>query len=65
MMNVAMGILRAPEGVRAENWVTWGTANPSFASPEDDPMFVEAMVKGHRKWGIEQHGEVVGFPVLY
>lgn len=69
VLNIAMGILRAPEGVRAENWVTWRTGAPAFAGPEDtatkfDPEFVKAAVEGHRKWGVDTHGEAIDFPVI-
>ncbi len=69
VLNIAMGILRTPEGVKAENWVTWRTARPAFVGPEDssrkfDPEFVEAVVEGHRRWGIETYGEAVNFPVI-
>ncbi|KAK7746598.1 hypothetical protein SLS62_009319 [Diatrype stigma] len=69
VLNVAVGILRAPEGAKAENWLTWRTGEPAFAGPEDDartfdPQFVEAVVEGHRKWGVEKYGDVVNFPVV-
>jgi hypothetical protein len=30
VVGIAMGILRAPEGIRAENWVTWRTRTVSW-----------------------------------
>lgn len=69
VLNIAVGILRAPEGSKAENWVTWRTGEPAFVGPDDDartfdPEFAEAVVEGHRKWGVEKYGDVVNFPVI-
>ncbi|KAK6082196.1 DUF636 domain-containing protein [Seiridium cupressi] len=66
VLNVGMGILRAPEGIRAENWVSWRTANIAWANDARsyDADFTEALVTGHRHWGVETTGEALDFPVI-
>lgn len=69
VLNIATGILRAPEGVRAENWFTWRTGKPAFAGPNDtatkfDPDFLKAVVEGHKQWGIQTHGEALDYPII-
>ncbi|KAK9413162.1 putative Mss4-like protein [Seiridium unicorne] len=66
VLNVGMGILRAPEGMRAENWVSWRTANIAWANDARsyDADLTEALVTGHRHWGVETTGEALDFPVI-
>ncbi|KAI1414553.1 DUF636 domain protein [Hypoxylon sp. FL1857] len=63
VLNIAMGILRAPEGARAENWVTWRAGNPAWAADamKYDSEFVSALVEGHKKWSVEKYGEAPDF----
>ncbi|KAH9904768.1 Mss4-like protein [Xylariomycetidae sp. FL2044] len=63
---IAMGILKAPEGVRAESWVTWRTGEPAGVDEEArnfDAAFVDAMVAGHKEWGMTTYGEAVSFSI--
>ncbi|KAK8001259.1 hypothetical protein PG991_013481 [Apiospora marii] len=48
VLNVAMGLLRAPEGVRAEDWVTWRAGKPSWAEDAKryDEEFAVRLVEG-------------------
>lgn len=66
VLNVAMGILRAPEGVRAEDWVTWRTGQIAWAEDARryDGDFVDALVEGHEDWGKEKYGEILRFDVI-
>ncbi|KAI0129739.1 Mss4-like protein [Xylariales sp. AK1849] len=66
VVNIAMGILRAPEGVEAGNWATWRTGNAAWAGDARtfDADFVDALVKGHGKWGTEKYGEALDFAVI-
>lgn len=66
ILNVAMGVLRAPEGVRAENWVTWRTGRIAWAEDARsyDADLTDALVAGHREWGIQAFGEALDFAVI-
>ncbi|ETS78328.1 hypothetical protein PFICI_10390 [Pestalotiopsis fici W106-1] len=66
VLNVAMGVLRAPEGVRAEDWTVWRTGNVAWADDARgyDAEFTDALVSGIRNWGVETHGQAVDFPVI-
>lgn len=66
VLNVAMGLLRAPEGVRAENWVTWRAGKPTWAQDAKmyDEEFTVRLVEGHRRWGFEMYGEAPEFDVI-
>jgi len=60
--DVAVGILRASEGVSAENWLTWRTKR--LSSVEDgyryDEAFATAMTTGLCDWGKANPGKVLG-----
>lgn len=66
VINVAVGILRAPEGVLAERWLTWRTG--SMAWPESgakfDPVFVRSLAKGLDEWGEQKYGKSLDFDIL-
>ncbi|KAI0833045.1 DUF636 domain protein [Hypoxylon sp. FL0890] len=66
VINVAVGILRAPEGAKAENWVTWRAGKPTWAEDamKYDPEFVGAVVEGQKKWSLEKYGEAPDFDCL-
>lgn len=66
VLNIAMGLLRAPEGVAAEDWTVWRTGNVAWANDarEYDAEFTDALVSGIRNWGLENYGEAVDYPVI-
>ncbi|KAI1104882.1 DUF636 domain protein [Jackrogersella minutella] len=66
VLNISMGILRAPEGAKAEDWVTWRAGKPYCAKEgiEYDPEFVGAIVEGQRSWSIEEYGEAPDFDIV-
>ncbi|KAK8078839.1 hypothetical protein PG994_002646 [Apiospora phragmitis] len=66
VLNVAMGLLRAPEGVKAGDWVTWRTGKPAWAEDARayDEEFTVGLVEGHRRWGLERDGEALEFDVI-
>ncbi|KAK8096850.1 uncharacterized protein PG998_005074 [Apiospora kogelbergensis] len=66
IVNVAMGLLRAPEGVKAEDWVTWRTGKPAWTEDAKvyDEEFTVSLVEGHRRWGLEKYGEAPAFDVI-
>lgn len=64
-VDIAVGILRAPEGPAAENWLTWRTGRMSYykSGLAYDPTFTKALAEGIRAWGEREHGEVLSFEV--
>lgn len=56
IVDVAVGILRAPEGVMAENWLLWRAGRPAW--PENgidyDEGFARALIEGTKQWGNER-----------
>lgn len=56
IMDVAMGILRAPEGAMAEDWSVWRAGRPSW--PENGKRyhagFSGALIEGMKRWGAER-----------
>ncbi|KAK2730860.1 DUF636 domain protein [Colletotrichum kahawae] len=58
LFNVAAGLFRAPEGVLAEDWLTWRTVKVGWAEngKQYDSALVEALAEGTAKWG-EKHGD--------
>ncbi|KAF9880206.1 glutathione-dependent formaldehyde-activating enzyme [Colletotrichum karsti] len=58
LFNLAVGLLRAPEGVLAEDWLTWRTVKVGWAENgrEYDAALVEALAEGTARWG-EKYGD--------
>ncbi|KAL0944977.1 DUF636 domain protein [Colletotrichum truncatum] len=58
LFNLSVGLLRAPEGVLAENWLTWRTVKVGWAEngKQYDSALVEALTEGTEKWG-KKHGD--------
>jgi hypothetical protein len=65
LLDISCGILRAPEGVLAEQWITWRTGRPSWADSgaRYDRELAESLIAGMATWGKEKHGEVLDFPI--
>ncbi|POS72446.1 glutathione-dependent formaldehyde-activating enzyme [Diaporthe helianthi] len=64
IISVPVGILRAPEGVLAENWVTWRGCLANFNSGHRfDPVFAESLLKGLEQWSTRQYGEAVIYSI--
>ncbi|WQF80859.1 Putative CENP-V/GFA domain, Mss4-like superfamily protein [Colletotrichum destructivum] len=65
LLNVATGILRAPEGVLAEDWLMWRTDRLAWAASgmSYDAAFTKALGEGFASWGRARHGEAheIGF----
>lgn len=64
VVDIATGILRAPEGAMAENWFTWRT-RPAFAASGIgyDKDFGEALDEGMKVWAMENYGEELNMEV--
>ena len=65
IVDVAVGILRAPEGIAAEKWLTWRTGRLAFyeSGKAFDRGFTEGLARGMRQWGEREHGEVLEFDI--
>ncbi|KAI0145204.1 hypothetical protein GGR57DRAFT_306665 [Xylariaceae sp. FL1272] len=66
VLNLAMGILRASEGARAEKWVTWRCGKPAWVDDtrDFDKEFADGLIEGHGDWGREVYGEDLRFEVI-
>jgi hypothetical protein len=64
IVDVATGILRAPEGSMAQNWLTWRSrlAHPE-SGREFDTVFVDALIEGSKKWGLEKCGQESNYSI--
>ncbi|KAK4183071.1 Mss4-like protein [Podospora australis] len=65
IMDIAVGILRAPEGILAEEWLTWRTGRLAGlpSGLEYDRAFTESLDKGMKEWGLKKYGEVTTFNI--
>lgn len=62
IVSVPIGILRAPEGVLAESWVTWRGCLANLKSGQRfDPTFADSLLEGLERWSTQQYGE----PLIY
>lgn len=62
VVHAATGIVRAPDGVMAEDWLTWRTRVAFAPSGMDfDRDFGEALAQGMRAWTRERYGDEVDF----
>lgn len=59
VVDLAVGVLRAPEGFMAESWLTW-RARPAWldSGKRFDRDFAEALEAGMNKYVLERDGEV-------
>jgi hypothetical protein len=62
VVDLATGVLRAPEGVMAENWLGWRSrVSWPECGEKYDRDFAEALQEGMKKWVVEKYGmEVIG-----
>ena len=65
VVDLSVGILRAPEGPNAENWLTWRTGRLAWheSGKRFDPVFADSLAKGFDAWGRERYGESPGFSI--
>lgn len=57
VVDIAVGVLRAPGGVLAEDWLCWETKGIAYGESgrRYDPGFYEALLGSIRAWGEETH----------
>ncbi|KAH8682196.1 DUF636 domain protein [Xylariales sp. PMI_506] len=65
VVDLAVGILRAPEGVRAENWLTWraGRLGWEDSGLRYDREFTKSLRDGLHQWGMEKYGRSLDFDI--
>jgi len=66
MVDVAVGLLRAPEGdVVCDEWVTWRTGRIAHreSGRRFDAAFLESLERGFIEWGISRYGEAYTWDV--
>ncbi|KAF4340556.1 DUF636 domain protein [Fusarium beomiforme] len=64
VVDLATGIIRAPEGVMAENWLTW-RARLAWADSGKrfDSDFTEALQEGMNKWVLKREGVIEDYTI--
>lgn len=65
VVDVSVGLLRAPEGILADEWVTWraGRISSFESAKEYSGAFVESLDEAHRKWSVEKYGDAPAFVI--
>ncbi|KAK6819636.1 hypothetical protein PG987_016119 [Apiospora arundinis] len=60
---IAVGILHAPEGVRADRWLTWRTEEVGWldAGRQYDKELYESLNEAYRSWGMVKDGKLLDF----
>jgi hypothetical protein len=65
-VDIAVGLLRAPEGIAAENWLTWRTGRIAFAPSGErfDASFTCALKEEFETWGKNKYGTSLSFDII-
>lgn len=65
VVDVSVGLLRAPEGILAEEWLTWRAGRLSWMESAGKfyPVFAKSLAEGFKKWSIEKYGDAPNFSV--
>ena len=50
MVDAAVGLLDAPSGSRAEEWLSWSQREPSYISDAENKKLAEGLRAGYLKW---------------
>lgn len=61
IVDVAVGLLRAPEGIAAENWLDWRCGRISYldSGRRYDAGFADSLKQGYENWGRARYGKVL------
>ena len=60
LIDLALGLLEAPSGVRAEEWLAWRTTRVSYKEDALDKELIDAIENGLQEWGKERGGDPKG-----
>ncbi|KAH6983715.1 glutathione-dependent formaldehyde-activating enzyme [Ilyonectria destructans] len=65
ILNISCGLLNAPEGILAEEWLTWRTGRLAHyqSGLRYDKAFAEELAAGMASWGRRKHGVVHDFEI--
>lgn len=65
IIDVSIGLLRAPEGVLAEEWMTWraGRLANTRSGRKYNPVFVESLAHGIKEWSMDKFGDAPDFVI--
>lgn len=64
VVDLATGVLRAPEGSMAENWLTWRTKISWLDSGKRfDEGFSGSLQEGMRRWTVQRHGRELNISI--
>lgn len=65
VVDISVGILRAPEGVKAETWLTWRAGRLAWAASGEryDAPFAKSLGDGFKKWSLENYGQAPSFEI--
>lgn len=65
MLDISVGILRAPEGPLAEEWLTWRTGRAGWmeSGKRYDAGLAESLAEGMKAWGNKKYGEALDFAI--
>ncbi|KAF2151552.1 DUF636 domain protein [Myriangium duriaei CBS 260.36] len=65
VVDIAVGILRAPEGPTAKKWLTWRTGRLSWVEDGKvyDPAFIASLERGFDQWGQNEYGHSPSFEI--
>lgn len=65
VVDVAVGLLRAPEGVKADGWLTWRAGRASWLESglRYDEELTKSLADGMAKWSEEKVGSVPNFDI--
>lgn len=65
IVDVSVGLLRAPEGILAEKWMTWRTGRLSGTegARKYNPTFIASLEESVKQWSIEKYGDAPDFMV--
>lgn len=65
IIDVSVGLLRAPEGVLAEEWMTWraGHVANMDGGNSADPLFAQSLEDGHKKWSVDKYGDALDISI--
>lgn len=50
MIDVAIGLLDAPSGSRAEEWLAWRKREPSYTEDAVNKQLCKELTEGYLKW---------------
>lgn len=65
VVDLSVGLLRAPEGVAAENWLTWRAGRLAWhdSGLRFDEEFTKSLAENIAKWSTDKYGDAPTFTI--